>query len=174
MVFKYLGVDENGKLIEQEDGFKSPDWAFKTIDNAIHPCICYDAVVLSDQLVSIGGSTYYKNNVVPIKMDTVKSLQDFQEDGDMFIKDANHKLPDPYTTKLPPFTSAVIMACLKKEKQIPLTKEEHQSKLTIIRSIKSLIGTDNELSIKKASELLGYYGLTINVLLKDEYITNKG
>ena len=175
MDYRYLRVDNTGKKFEiSKERYTSKDWAFKTMDGLILPCQIYDAVCLSDEIVSIAGHNYYINTLRPMSMDEVDSLHN-ENDELLMIKDANHKLPDPYNEKLPPFTSAVVMACKNSDKGIALTKDEHQRKLNIIRIICGLVGGDTEITIRKAEELLGYYGLEIHDILREEYVVkNKG
>ncbi len=175
MVYKYLAVDDKGKFVIQDDRFPSPDWAFKTMDGLVIPCYIYDAIVLSDQIVSIRSKNYYIDTLKAVHMDDVESLDDSASKDAMFIKDASNKLPDPYTESMAPFTAAVILACSKNEKNVALTKEQHQAKLTILRSITTNIknGVVAEISVKKAEELLSYYGLDLTAIIKEELIINK-
>lgn len=175
MIYKYLAVNDKGKLIIQDERFPSPDWAFKTMDGLIIPCYIYDAIVLSDQIVSIRSRNYYIDTLKAVHMDDVESLNDEAASDGVFIKDVSNKLPDPYVDAMAPFTAAVILACSKNEKNIALTKEQHQAKLTILRGITTNIknGVISEISLKKAEELLGYYGLDLTAIIKDELIVNK-
>lgn len=172
MVYRYLAIDETGKIYISDTRYCSKDWAFKSMDNSIYPCAVYDAVVLSNELVSIAGNNHYIDTIRVVSMDSVDTLMDEEQNEALMMKDTKHKLPDPYKDKLAPFTSAVVMACRKYEKPIALTKAEHQAKLGIVRIIKGFVGTDNEISLKKAEELLGYYGLSINSIIKDELVIN--
>lgn len=175
MEYKYLAVDDKGKLIIQDQRFPSPDWAFKTMDGLIIPCFIYDAIVLSDQIVSIRSKNYYINTLKAVHMDDVETLDDEAASDSMFIKDASNKLPDPYVDPMAPFTAAVILACKQNEKSVALTKEQHQAKLTILRGITTHIknGDIVEISVKKAEELLSYYGLDLTAIIKDEFIVTK-
>ena len=174
MEYRYLGIREDGKTIYiRNKRFPNDQYAFKTMEGAIYPCMLYDAVVLSDDIVSIGGMNHYISTLKAVRMDDVDTLSE-ENDNQLMVKNINHKLPNPYKLKLQPFTSAVVMACLKCDKNIALTKEEHANKLTIIRQVRGMVDTDNELSTKKADELLRYHGLSFVDILKDELVVNKG
>lgn len=168
--YKYLSIDDDGEIVISDKRFESNDYAFKALDGSIFPCMIYDAVVLSDELVSIGGMNYYINTLKVVPMESITSLQGQDEDRPSVTKDISSKLPDPTEYKLQPFTSAVITAC-KMNKPIALTKEEHQNRLTIIRNIKN--NSEVEISVRKASELLSYYGLEIQNIIKDEYVVKR-
>lgn len=175
MEYRYLNIKPDGKGFEiSKQRVPNEDYAFKCIDGSIFWSKVYDAIVLSDDLVSIGGMNFYINTLKPIPMDQVTSLESVSDDDKLILKNSSHKLPDPYKERLAPFASAVVMACLTQAKSIALTKEEHQNKLSIIRMIRGLVGTDTDITLKKAEELLHYYGLEIKDLLKDELVVNKG
>lgn len=169
---KYLKIteDEYGRLAidKTNEEFSDDRYGFRTLEGVIYPCELYLAVVLSDEICSIDSRNHYIEHLKAVKMDDVQSLQQYQETDNVFVKDVKNKLPDPYTEKLAPFTTAVVLACLKYAKSTALTSEQHQKKMNIQRHIRTLIGSDEEISLKKASELLSYYGLDISVLLKSD------
>lgn len=171
MEYRYLAIKDDGSFDIRSERFPSSDWAFKTMEGTIFPCLIYDAICLSDELVSLGGMNHYISTLKAISMDDVKTLQ-ADDNKNLMLKETVHKLPDPFIEKLAPFTSAVVMACRTNAKQIALTKEQHQNKLTIIRVVRGFVDTDNELTLKKAEELLGYYGLSIIDVIKTELIVN--
>lgn len=172
-VFKKLKINEDLSIEMSDEPFRDPNYAFKTIEKVIYPCEIYDAIVISSELCSIGGRNHYISTLKAIRMENVTSLQEYQEDGNgVFIKDVKNKLPDPYNDKLNPFTAAVVLACLNKAKDIALTTEQHQKKMTIQRQIRTLINSDDDISLKKAEELLSYHGLSIADILKDEFVVS--
>lgn len=172
-MWQYLKVNDDLSVSITNEPFNDDRYAFKTMEGAIFPCETHAAIVLSSDLCSIGGFNHYINTIKGINLDDVDSLQDYQSSENILIKDVKGKLPDPFKDKLAPFTAAVVLACLTKSKEVALPSSEHQKKMNIQRQIKLLVGTDDEISVKKAIELLGYYGLGITDILSSDLIVTK-
>lgn len=172
-MWHYLKVNDDLSVSVTDEPFNDSRYAFKTVEGAIFPCETHAAIVLSDDLCSIGGFNHFIDSIKGINLDDVSGLQDYQSSENILIKDVKSKLPDPFKDKLAPFTAAVVLACLTKSKKVALASSDHQKKMTIQRQIKLLVGTGDEISVKKAIELLGYYGLNITDVLSSDLIITK-
>lgn len=171
---EYLTGRDGKELIFKDRRDPESQLAIETMDGKIYQCALYDVIKLSDDIVTVDNQS--------IRIDTLK-LMSIEEaldkistpDDDFMIKDIDNKLPDPYNSNLPPFTTAVVIAIMKNSTPHALSRSQHKKKLTIIRNINELLesGKGTELTIGKAVELLGYYGLTVEDLLKPEYIVSK-
>lgn len=170
---QYLVGRDGKELIFADKRDKDSQLAIKTLDNKIYQCGIYDIIRLSDDIVTVDNQS--------IRVDTLKfltleeALEEMQlPEDDYMIKDIDAKLPDPYKQNVPPFTAAVVLAVLK-AKPMALTRAQHKKKLTIIRNINELVesGKGSELTINKAEEFLNYYGLSLETLIKPEYIVGK-
>lgn len=172
--WKYLKVNDDLSISIVDKHEPSTEYAFKTIEGAIYPCCIYMAIVIDDgNICSIASQNHYISNIEGVRLSDLDSLQDYQDDG-MLIKHVKNKLPNPYEERLQPFTAAVVLACLEKSKQdIPLTSADHQKKMTIQRQIRCMVGTEDEISLKKAIELLSYYGLTIQDVIREDLIVGR-
>lgn len=171
---EYLTGRDGKELIFKDRRDPESQLAIETMDGKIYQCALYDVIKLSDDIVTVDNQS--------IRIDTLKfmSIEEALDkistpDDDFMIKDIDNKLPDPYNSNLPPFTTAVVIAIMKNSTPHALSRSQHKKKLTIIRNINELLesGKGTELTIGKAVELLGYYGLTVEDLLKPEYIVNK-
>lgn len=171
---EYLTGRDGKELIFNNARDPESQLAIETMDGKIYQCALYDIIKLSDDIVTVDNQS--------VRIDTLKylTLEEALEkisspDDDFMIKDIDNKLPDPYKVNLPPFTTAVVIAITKNAIPHALSRSQHKKKLTIIRNINELLDSDkgNELTIGKAVELLGYYGLKIEDILKPEYIVSK-
>lgn len=171
---QYLTGRDGKELKFAEKRDPESQLAIQTMDGKIYQCALYDVIKLSDDIVTVDNQS--------VRIDTLKflTLEEALEkiscpDDDFMIKDIDGKLPDPYKVDLPPFTAAVVLAITKNSIPHALSRSQHKKKLTIIRNINELLesGKGSELTIGKATELLSYYGLTIEDLIKPEYIIGK-
>lgn len=168
-------VGRKGKELEfAEKRDSESQLAIETLDGKVYPCALYDIIKLSDEIVTVDN--------ISVRIDTLKylTLEEAMErigtvEDDFMIKDIDGKLPDPYKEDIPPFTSAVVMAITKDAVPHALSRSQHKKKLTIIRNINELTaaGKGNELTIGKACELLSYYGMKLEDILKPEYVVNR-
>lgn len=171
---QYLTGIDGKNLIFSDKKDPNSDLAIETMDGRIYQCAIYDVLRLSDDIVTVDNQS--------IRVDTLKFLTIEEAlskistpDDDFMIKDIDGKLPDPYKVEVPPFTAAVVLAIVKNATPHALSRSQHKKKLTIIRNINEIVesGKGNELTIGKAIELLGYYGLKIEDVLKPEYVISK-
>lgn len=163
----YLSLNEDKtKLIAAEEQYTGSDYAVSAF-NVVYPFDAFKMTIVSDNIVNIAAKNFY---ITELKIVNIEGKElGYNPDDNVVTKDINDKLPDPYETDIGYFTKAVIIACLKYDKNLPLKRAEHNKKLNIIRSIRKLeAGAD--ISINKATELLSYYGLELKFIFKDEFV----
>lgn len=169
----YLGVDctEEPKLVQTDKPDNNDDYIVK-VGNLKFPMKLYNLICLGDNKVSIGT---YIFDIDELELQPITEIEGYNPDDDLILKDVDAKLPDPFekgAKRLGLFTEAVIIACLKYDKSIALEKPLHNKKMTIIRSIQNL-EEGKDITVSKAIELLGYYGLTLRDILKDDCIVQE-
>lgn len=168
----YLGVsaEEEPTLVQRDTPDNNDVYVVKA-GGLTFPMKLYNIIYLGDQKVSIGT---YVFDVKELELEKISEMETYgyNPDEDLILKDVDAKLPDPFAKdakRLGLFTEAVIIACLRFDKDIALPKSQHNKKMTIIRSLQNL-EPGKDITVAKAIELLGYYGLDIKAILNPECI----
>lgn len=162
--------DETGEIVmgKSPTPDNNEDWVVK-IGVEKFPMKIYDILFIGEEKVSIAGRMYDVND---IELQELSEFEGHVPDNDLVLKNSDAKFPDKNSDewdKIGDFTKAVIEACIQNDRGLALSKEDHAAKLTIIRSINKL--TDkNDITVKKAGQLLCYYGLSIKDVLNPEYV----
>lgn len=166
-----VGRTEDGELIFKDKRDPESDLALETADGKIYMCSIYDVFQISAKTFSIKNRTYNISDTTYLTVEEAMKKLSVPED-DFMIKDIDAKLPDPYKVKIPPFTTAVILAVTNVKTPQALSRSQHKKKLTVIRSINEAVeaGKGAEMTVGKAVEFLSYYGLSLTDIIKPEYI----
>lgn len=102
-------------------------------------------------------------------------FEEYNEKEDiLWTSDVTDTFPDPYKRNTPPIIRASLIYLLKHPVTYMLNKVAHQKKRNCIREMHNIINKgDGDLTVKRASELLGYYGYSFEDLINPMLLKTK-
>ena len=165
----YLIV-KNGKLIESEERKRNEDYFLLDANTKhIYSLNLYDVVVVDSNRVDIGLKRFNKEDLILYRLDEMTDILN-AERPQMVTKDAERKMLDPTEHNYRPFTRAVLMAVKSSSRRRALKRDDYDKILGLIREFNKCADGKKDVSPKKAEELLECYGLTINDIIREEYL----
>jgi len=173
----YVEVNiDKGILVKADTVYRSSKWAIRDKrDDTIYPFEVYDVLEDGDYLV-IDNSRIPKENCEVVSMEEASDYLAKLTERDVY-RDAREKIESPYEHKYGPFTEAVLVAVLKDgENDFARSKKQHNDILSVIRDINKKADKEedeNEASFKKLRELLKFFNMKPEDVLKEKYVLKK-
>ena len=163
-------VIKNGKLVESEERKRNEDY-FLVDENTkhIYSLNLYDVIVVDDERVDIGVKRFNRNDLTLYKQDEITDMLN-AERPQMVTKDAERKMLDPSDHNYRPFTKAILMAVKSSSRRRALKRDDYDKILSLIREFNKCADGSKDISIKKGEELLECYGLSLNDIIREEYL----
>lgn len=180
---KYWIYDKNTKsMILSDSDMRTKDQvALYHVKDKLVYLLQYIQVENVDGKYKIGDNIYDPKDMEIKHLKEIASIFDeFNEDKDILWKsDVTDTFPDPYKRNVPPIIRATLLYLIKHPCTYMLSKIDHQKKRNCIREMSSIIQKgEGDLTVKRASEFLSYYGYEFKdlinpILLKsDEMLKN--
>ena len=165
----YLVV-EKGKLVESEERKRNEDY-FLVDENTkhIYSLNLYDVVVVDEDRVDIGLKRFNRSDLKLYKQEELTDMLN-AERPQIVTKDAERKMLDPLEHNYRPFTRAILMAVKSSSRRRALKREDYDKILGLIREFNKCADGSKDISPKKGEELLECYGLTLNDIIREEYL----
>lgn len=156
--------DEYNKKFEILDDIHPGDIAVINKETGdISPLFRLDNIsVISKDVISINDKEIHKENLELSPLHQI--AEDYLKAESVYLKSIEECLPNPngYTG-----IHKAALNAMKISKPLALTQTQHNRKLSLIRELEKVgNGTKNTMSIQRIEELISYYSLTIEDLLK--------
>lgn len=163
-------IIKNGKLVKSEEPKRTEEYFLVDVNTGhIYNLNLYDVIVVDDNRVDIGLKRFNLEDLKLYDMEKISEIINADK-PQMVTKDAERKMLDPLDHNYKPFTRAVLMAVKSSSRRRALKRNDYDRILGLIREFNKCADGSKDISIKKAEELLECYGLSINDIIREEYL----
>jgi len=171
---KYYVVKQGSKgpkLVMSKESEKDATHILKdTRYGSYYPLDLYSCIY-SDKDTAILGSKIIPLSAIEIITKSDLETNMVSEKKELLLKPSKHLISDPYKRKtLGPMTRALLICIVEKGKDIALTREEHNRKLSLIRDVENIKNEGGELTPKKMLELLHLFGLKLHDFVRQNWV----
>ncbi|MGL5315656.1 MAG: hypothetical protein ACRC92_20545 [Peptostreptococcaceae bacterium] len=122
-------------------------------------------------------SVMVRGDIIPMddisiisRNESVERFNSIENPSDSIQKDTKSKITKPKDANYQPFVRVVVNAILLMGKDVIISREDHERKMSLINVINKMADGSREITANKAREILALYTIKLEDLFKEDLV----